>query len=220
MYTDESARMAARAWARISAREESSALVFEHLAGLLRPLGAPTELGETAQEFANDERRHAAATFALARRCDPRVEAARVPAERGPEFESLLETTILAGCIGETLSALELEHMRARCNDPAISSMLARIAAEESRHAEHSWALLAWLLERFPALCDPAAQLFERHYSTIFLGLDRDLPEFGLLADQTRLELWDAGRRHVVARLAARVVLLPRAPVERPLDLC
>jgi hypothetical protein len=82
---------------------------------------------------------------------------------------------------------------------------LAEIADDEARHAEHAWVLLAWLLRRFPALRDPAVELFRRECATVPLGLDRDLPEFGLLADGTRAELWDAGRRRVVDRLAAQV---------------
>jgi rubrerythrin len=211
--------MAARAWARIASCEAASVDAFERLAQQLRVLGAPIDFITSAHEFADDERRHASATETLARRLDPEVDVPSIP-ERAVEMESLLEETVLEGCIGETLSALELEHMRARCSDEAIASMLARIAAEESRHAEHAWALLAWLLRRFPALRSTAAQLFDQPCSTIPLGLDRDLPEFGLLADSVREELWQVGRRHVVARLATRLLLLPSAPVERDANLC
>ena len=210
-------RVAARAWASIAAREEVSIDGFERLAKQLRALRAPIDLITSALEFADDERRHASQTLALARAIDPEVK--RSPVPRSPELESLLEETILEGCIGETLSALELEHMRARCSDEAIAAMLARIAAEESRHAEHAWALLAWLLDRFPTLRGTAAQLFEQRCSTVPLGLDRDLPEFGLLADALREELRNAGRRHVVSKLATRL-LLPTAPVERGANLC
>jgi rubrerythrin len=197
---------AAQAWARICACERASVAGFEQLAKQLEDLGAPTELIEDAERFAADERRHAAATLAIARRFDPEIEPPRLPPEPStPELAALLEATILAGCIGETLSALELEHMLAACRDESLASVLAEIADDEARHAEHAWVLLAWLLRRFPALRDPAVELFRRECATVPLGLDRDLPEFGLLADGTRAELWDAGRRRVVDRLAAQV---------------
>jgi rubrerythrin len=197
---------AAQAWARICACERASVAGFERLAKQLEALGAPAELIEHAERFAADERRHAAATLAIARRFDPEIQPPRLPPEPSTlELAALLEETILAGCIGETLSALELEHMLAACSDEPLASVLAEIADDEARHAEHAWVLLAWLLRRFPALRDPAMQMFRRECATVPLGLDRDLPEFALLADGTRAELWDAGRRHVVDRLAAQV---------------
>lgn len=209
-------RCAAQAWARIHACEQASVDGFEGLARQLEALDAPTELIENAERFAADERRHAAATLAIARRLDPEVAPPRLPVETStPELTALLEETILAGCIGETLSALELEHMLAACHDEALASVLTEIADDEARHAEHAWVLLAWLLRRFPALRDSAAQLFRCECATVPLGLDRDLPEFGLLADGTRAELWDAGRRRVVDRLAADLLGREAGPVER-----
>jgi hypothetical protein len=205
-----------RAWAAICACEQASVLGFERLATQLGALGAPTELIENARRFAADERRHAAATLAIARRFDPEIDPPRLPPEPSTSgLAALLEETILAGCIGETLSALELEHMSAACRDQSLASVLAEIADDEARHAEHAWVLLAWLLRRFPALRDPAMQLLRRDCATVPLGLDRDLPELGLLADGTRAELWDAGRRRVVDRLAAQVLALAPEPVER-----
>jgi hypothetical protein len=97
--------------------------------------------------------------------------------------------------------------------------VLAEIVDDEARHAEHAWVLLAWFLRRFPALRDPAMQLFRRPCCTVPLGLDHDLPAFGLLADDTRAELWNAGRRRVVDRLAAQVLALePGAVVSNPLS--
>jgi hypothetical protein len=205
----------AQAWARICACEQASVVGFERLAAQLDALGAPTELIENAERFAADEQRHASATLAIARRFDPEIEPPRLPPEPStPDLHALLEQTILAGCIGETLSALELEHMLAACLDDALASTLAEIADDEARHAEHAWMLLAWLLRRFPALRDPATQLFRRDCATVPLGLDRDLPEFGLLADAARAELWDVGRRRVVDRLAAHVLALEAGSIE------
>jgi hypothetical protein len=220
-------RSAAQAWARIHACEQASVEGFEHLVTQLEALGAPTELITNAKRFAADERRHAAATLAIARRFDPDVEPPRLPlepeptqAQTMPELRALLEETILAGCIGETLSALELEHMLAGCHDQTLASMLAEIAEDETRHAEHAWVLLAWLLRRFPALRNSAVQMFRGRCATVPLGLDRDLPEFGLLADGTRAELWEAGRRRVVDRLAARVLSPQAGSVEHGAISC
>jgi hypothetical protein len=205
----------AQAWAHICACEQASVDGFERLAAQLEALGAPIELIENAERFAADERRHATATLAIARRFDPEIEPPRLPPEPStPDLHALLEETILAGCIGETLSALELEHMLAACLDDALAYTLAEIADDEARHAEHAWVLLAWLLRRFPALRDPAMQLFRRDCATVPLGLDRDLPEFGLLADAARAELWDVGRRRVVDRLAAHVLALEAGSIE------
>jgi rubrerythrin len=216
----ESKAVAARAWARMAGCELASVESFERIAKQLQALDAPSELIACAKRFADDERRHAATILDLARRFDPAAEPEPVATQRALELEGLLEETILAGCIGETLTALEIEHMRAACSDDELAATLGTIAFEEARHAEYAWVVLAWLIRRFPALRSPAVQLFEQRGATVRLGLDHSLPEFGLLADDTRVDLWDVGRRHVVARLAARVLLLPPAPVERRNNLC
>ena len=199
-------RQAARAWARVTACEEASVASFEALATELRALGAPVELIAAARRFADDERRHARAVWAIARSRDPEVEPAPLPPVSTPDsLEALLEDTILAGCIGETLAALELEHMAESCRaqDPKLAATLREIADDEARHAEHAWTLVAWMLQRWPELRARAQSCFGRRCETIDLGVEHSMPEHGLLADTIRAELWALGRRRVVEPLAS-----------------
>jgi rubrerythrin len=199
-------RQAARAWARVTACETASVTSFEALAIQLRALAAPVELVAAARRFADDERRHARAVWAVARSRDPEVEPAPLPQVITPDsLEALLEDTILAGCIGETLSALELEHMAESCRvqDPKLTATLREIADDEARHAEHAWTLIAWMLQRWPELRARAQGCFGRRCETIDLGVERSMPEHGLLADSVRAELWALGRRRVVEPLAS-----------------
>jgi hypothetical protein len=197
-------RQAARAWARIAACEAASVASFDALAIQLRALAAPVELVAAARRFADDERRHARAVWAVARSRDPEVEPAPLPPVNTPDsLEALLEDTILAGCIGETLSALELEHMAESCRDPRLTATLREIADDEARHAEHAWTLVAWMLQRWPELQARARACFGRRCETIDLGVEHSMPEHGLLADSVRAELWALGRRRVVEPLAS-----------------
>lgn len=198
---------AARAWAQISAYERASVDGFERLVEQLEALDAPAELIDDARRFADDERRHADATAAIARALDPAVERVDVAAvsEQDASLEQLLEALILEGCIGETLSALELEHMAAACVDEQLTTCLRAIAADEARHAQHAWSMLGWLLRRFPELRSSASRLLDRRCETVPLGLARSLPEHGLLADTERAELWALGRERVIEPLSTLV---------------
>lgn len=214
-------RQAARAWARITACEAASVASFEALAQTLRALAAPGELVAAARRFADDERRHAGLVWAVARSRDPEVEPAPLPPVKIPDsLAALLEDTILAGCIGETLSALELEHMAESCRakDPQLAAVLREIADDEARHAEHAWTLVAWMLQRWPELRTRARDCFGRPCETIDLGVARSMPEHGLLADSVRAELWALGRRRVVEPLARLSLGVTRAcsPAGRP----
>ncbi|EDM78443.1 hypothetical protein PPSIR1_06326 [Plesiocystis pacifica SIR-1] len=203
---------AGRAWARVAACEAASAEAFELLARQLEQLGAPTPLRRPPTEFAEDERRHARAAWAIARARGATEASPLHPQAPAEGLEALLEQTIVAGCIGETLSALELEHMAAACTDARIRATLEAMAAEEAAHAEHAWILLTWLLERWPRLRAQASAHFARPCDTVRLGLERAMPEHGLLDDARRDELWAIGRERVVRPLEACVLrLTPRS---------
>ncbi|WP_181234501.1 ferritin-like domain-containing protein [Enhygromyxa salina] len=204
------ALVAASAWARIAACEAASADVFEALANHLDALAAPAPFADDARSFASDERRHAHLAWAIARTRNPAVVMPTIPPTSSPtSVAQLVEHTIQGGCVGETLSALELEHMAAACSDPAIASTLATIAEDEARHAEHAWMLLAWLLRRYPELRPLAAATFARASDPIRLDVDIDLDAHGLLKDGKRAQLWALGRRRVVDRLAAQLLVQP-----------
>ena len=54
--------------------------------------------------------------------------------------------TFEEGCVEETLGALVASELAESENDPSIRGVLARIAEDETRHAELAWRTLAWAL--------------------------------------------------------------------------
>src|SRR5262249_13183621 len=64
------------------------------------------------------------------------------------DLKSVVVTTFLEGCIGETVAAVEAREA-ARCVfDPVLERALAEIAADESRHAALGWRFVSWALRR------------------------------------------------------------------------
>jgi hypothetical protein len=55
---------------------------------------------------------------------------------------------IAEGCIGETIAAAEAVEALDRATDPAVRSVLTRIAADERRHAELAWQFVKWALDQ------------------------------------------------------------------------
>jgi hypothetical protein len=114
-------------------------------------LGAPPELIAAVQRASNDEVEHAQLCFGLARAYAGR------PVGPGPmslhglglherDRIDIAVALVAEGCIGETLAAAEAQVARDTCTDPAVTAVLDRIAADESRHAAVAWRTLAWLL--------------------------------------------------------------------------
>jgi len=151
----------AGAWADAAAMEHASIAAFARFALQLLSVGAPASLVERTHEAMRDETEHAQLCFTLASRYAGRPlgpSALRVQdalAELEPE--SILTTTILEGCIGEMVAAIEAAEALQHTRDPAVGAVLARIAEDEARHAELAWRYLRWATaqsERLRALAE------------------------------------------------------------------
>jgi hypothetical protein len=138
--------------------EHASVASFARTSLQLLSLGAPAELVAAAHAAATDEIAHARVTFALARR---RGAAAVGPgplavtdAPFATTVAAFVRDTLLDGCVAETAAALDVA-ARAAGEDPRLDaverSALAVIAADEQRHADLAWQMLAWAVRTFGA---------------------------------------------------------------------
>jgi hypothetical protein len=145
-------RWLAEAWLRDGLEEHASVAAFARFTMLMMSVGAPPELIAASQRASLDEVRHAEDCFALAARYGG--------AARGPSplsMQNALNETSLAeivaltaeeGCVGETLGASLAAEQLAVATDPAVRRALARIAADEARHAELAWRFVAWAIAK------------------------------------------------------------------------
>lgn len=143
-----------RRFAAAAALERASVVAFRELAADLANAGAPTALVDQARRAERDERRHARAMSALARRHGQR--ALRVPARarRTSARPSLLELALhnaVEGWVGEAFGALLALHQAEASVDPTVSRALAPIARDEIRHAALALRVHAWLAPRLTA---------------------------------------------------------------------
>jgi hypothetical protein len=76
------------------------------------------------------------------------------------ELGPLVESTVLEGCVGETLAALEASETAAVASEAAARVALARIAEDEARHAELAWAFVRFAVGLEPALAEPVGGWF------------------------------------------------------------
>ncbi|WP_437607248.1 hypothetical protein WMF20_41550 [Sorangium sp. So ce834] len=142
-------RELARRWAERGQNEHASVASFGRFALGLMALGAPPQLLEAAHRAAVDEVRHARLALAIASAY------AGEPVGVGPlplcgalddlgSLEALTLATVVEGCIGETLSAIEAEVAAQAAQPPAVRTALLSIARDEARHAELAWAFVCW----------------------------------------------------------------------------
>jgi hypothetical protein len=131
---------------REASRLEAASVEAFRLFGLeSRAHGAPEKLWGRARGAARDEIRHARLTGALARRFAAEPERPRYGAM--PEVRSLeafaLENAV-EGCVRETYGALVGLWQAKHAGDAKIAHVMRRIADDEVRHAELSWAVANW----------------------------------------------------------------------------
>jgi len=211
-----------RGWTEQALMEHASVAAFARFALQLLSLGAPADLVAAAATAMQDEIRHAQDCFRLARRySDAELGPGPLPVAGALEQTDLGEVvlgTVLEGCIGETLAALEAAEALQHCEDPEARGVLGRIAAEETQHAELAWRSVAWALDA--ASEQTAAELrrrirdlFERELaaeggSEAIGRCDRELARHGLLSMPVRQALRRRALHEVVAP-CAQALLAP-----------
>lgn len=143
----------ASAWLDEARAESGSIPAFLALARDLRAIGAPASLVAQALAAARDEVRHTALCSELASSfagwtLEPVLLAP--PANRDVDRSGALLRMALEswhdGCLGEGAAAARARRALAGASDSAAQAALAVIAADEARHAELGWRVLAHCL--------------------------------------------------------------------------
>lgn len=204
-------RLASR-WIEIAQAEHASIASFAQFSAELLALGAPPDLVVESARAAADEQRHADQARRIAEHwagrnlefgpldvsgCGVRSTASLAPA---------LEAAIREGCIGETLSALELASLAENVDDPNLAEVLTAIADDELRHATLAWRFVQWVLERDPELRDRALAAFAnapvpRFADDLFADdpdTARALRRHGWQSSAERRRCWAEGRRTLI----------------------
>lgn len=140
------------AWlARAANLEAASAIAFVRLVDELVRLEAPATLIDAARRAIADELHHAAITAQLARDFGAEPMLPIIEAGAAPTMFDLACENAIAGQVGETHAAL-VAHCQSRlATDPRVRAAFTIIAADETRHAQLSHDLAAWLATRLTA---------------------------------------------------------------------
>ena len=157
--------LAAAHYERVALMEHASIAAFARVSLHLLSLGAPAELIELTNQALVDETKHARLAFALASHFGGRaigpgaLDIDSALSDLSPC--SVLMTTILEGCVGETMAALEAHAALESCSHEQVRSFLVQVAEDEARHAQLAWSTVKWMLQTRPELRDIAVQAFE-----------------------------------------------------------
>jgi hypothetical protein len=112
-------------------------------------------------------------------------------------------TTLVEGCIGETIAALDAREGASLATDPHVRQVLSEIAADEERHAELAWRFLAWAVQQRPTLASrllatARAQLAKASQRTPHARTEPALLEHGILPLDHKQELEAQALEHVI----------------------
>ena len=145
--------LAAR-WRENAKTEHASVAAFARLTLDLVALGAPPDLLASAQSDGLDEIRHAQLCLALATAIDGRhvspspfpaaLRARTLPRTRTLALAALAVDSLVDGALHEGVSARVIARLARTAEAPAIRELLARLAADEGRHAANGWHVVDW----------------------------------------------------------------------------
>ncbi len=135
-------------FAEVAALEAAAVEAFSHMMDELRRFGAPTGLIDAAARARSDEQRHARVTATLARRYGVQPSTPRGPSPQERDLYAFALENVIEGCVRETFGAAYAAHQAVVAKDPAVRFALRSIALDETRHAELSWCIHAWVLPR------------------------------------------------------------------------
>jgi hypothetical protein len=208
-----------RAWARMAQMEHASIAAFARFALQLLSVGAPASLIEQTYDAMRDETEHAKMCFALAGSyLGHPVGPATLPvgdalSDLSPE--AILVTTILEGCIGETVAAIEAAEALEHARDPVLRGVLSKIAEDEKRHAGLAWQYVRWATSQDAQLRVMAAAVFasaatEGRPSSrpSVAGADGDLLKFGIVSEAFRQQIRANVLLNVIAPCARALLAL------------
>ena len=140
-------------FAHVAHLEAAAVYAFAAMHQELAFHGAPIALRRAARRASMDEVAHTCLVAQLARRFGGIIRAPEVGPFVIRSLEALALDNATEGCVLETYAALDATWGHHTSRDPAIRAVLGRIATDETRHAELSWAIERWLRLRSP---DPA----------------------------------------------------------------
>jgi len=135
-------------YASVAHLEQAAVMAFEVIERELEGFGAPQQLRERARRARTDEIRHASRMAEFAERLGGVVPCthAAPPGERSL-LAAALENAV-EGCVREAWGALSAHYQSAAAQDPEARQVWREIAADESDHAELSFALHEWYLQQ------------------------------------------------------------------------
>ncbi|UQA55369.1 ferritin-like domain-containing protein [Polyangium aurulentum] len=135
-------------FANVARLEAASVYAFEALEEELLHHGAPAELVERARMARQDEVRHARVMQRVSARHGGRFEEPRVEKRPVRSLEEIAIENAAEGCVRETFGALVGMWQAEFARDGDVRRVMKRIAEDETRHAELSWAVDAWARQR------------------------------------------------------------------------
>ncbi len=134
-----------RFFAEAAHLEAASVPAFERLSVELQHHGAPESLRQAMLSAALEELEHTRITARLAKKFGAET---MMPELEDRPLRSLFELALdnaVEGCVRETFGALVAQHQALHAQNAEIRAAMIRIAEDETRHAELSWALDQWL---------------------------------------------------------------------------
>lgn len=145
-------------WLHDAQKEHASVPAFSRISWMLAALGAPAELMEGAHKAALEEIEHTRLCFALAAGYQGRSHSVEAMPDLllGMDFGkdplvTLAVESLEDGCLLEDYNADVAAACAVECREPVTRAVLQTIAVEERSHADYSWEVLRWALEKEPA---------------------------------------------------------------------
>lgn len=153
-------------WLHDAQKEHASVPAFSRVSWMLAAAGAPAELLEWSHRAALEEIEHTRLCFALAAGYGGKCHTVEPMPDlllggldvKGNALVVLATESLGDGCQLEDYNADVAAACAVACEEPVTRRVLELIAREERTHADFSWAVVEWLLQRDFATVAPALE--------------------------------------------------------------
>ena len=131
-------------FARLAELEAASIPAFRTLVSDLELHGAPARLTDLARSAIRDEREHTRLMGSIAKRFGATPRVPMVKRRGATSLEEVAVQNAVEGCVGETFGALVATFQAQHADDAEVRLAMARIAEDETRHADLAREVAAW----------------------------------------------------------------------------
>ena len=189
-------------FARFAQEEVTAVFAFQEMLQNLKSFGAPQKLLDDCERAICDEKRHTIMMSNMAKHHGCESVTVDIPAQKLVSLFEFAKHNAIAGCIGETWSALAIEYRSKHTKQYA--KLFRAIAKDEIFHAQLSWDIHQWLRTKLSEKEQVIIENFMIRELNTLPETASNFTDLGDIPPSIHKQLWSEFRSQIEIQLSQR----------------